>query len=216
MIENGGFSQELMQKNVQESDALSPFQLARSYRCTYLTPRFVRTISSILDVGCGGGFLLRYLNQSDYSGSYLGVDCSNVSLEEARKRFPCRDFRKADIEALPFADNAFDLVYARDVLIHTPDPNRALQELYRVARHVLVRVRTANISTRFTTKYQRWAFVHHFFPVEELVTVLQECVPRPHRIQHHSDWRRRTFEVWKYRTSAPFRWYRATNLFVEK
>jgi predicted TPR repeat methyltransferase len=42
------------------------------------------TISSVLDLGCGRGSLLRALRASEWSGNYCGVDISKRAVEEAR------------------------------------------------------------------------------------------------------------------------------------
>ncbi len=41
---------------------------------------------------------------------------------------------QADAEGLPFADGAFDIVYSNGVLHHTPDTERALDEVWRVLK----------------------------------------------------------------------------------
>ena len=41
---------------------------------------------------------------------------------------------KADITALPFEDNSFDVVFCNHVLEHIPDDTKAMQELYRVLK----------------------------------------------------------------------------------
>ncbi|GGZ82095.1 class I SAM-dependent methyltransferase [Algibacter mikhailovii] len=41
---------------------------------------------------------------------------------------------KADICALPFEDNAFDVILCNHVLEHIPDDSKAMQELYRVLK----------------------------------------------------------------------------------
>lgn len=42
--------------------------------------------------------------------------------------------RVADAENLPFANNEFDIVYSWGVLHHTPNTERAFQEVYRVLK----------------------------------------------------------------------------------
>jgi ubiquinone/menaquinone biosynthesis C-methylase UbiE len=55
-----------------------------------------------------------------------------------RRRFEIEgqtgDLRVADAEALPFADGSFDLVYSHGVLHHTPDTQRAINEVHRVLK----------------------------------------------------------------------------------
>jgi SAM-dependent methyltransferase len=41
-------------------------------------------------------------------------------------------------DALPFADNSFDAVCEFGILYHLPEPVRAIQEMLRVARNVVV------------------------------------------------------------------------------
>jgi SAM-dependent methyltransferase len=41
---------------------------------------------------------------------------------------------KADICALPFEDNSFDVIFCNHVLEHIPDDTKAMQELYRVLK----------------------------------------------------------------------------------
>ena len=41
---------------------------------------------------------------------------------------------QSDAENLPFADNAFDIVYSNGVLHHTPDTEKAIAEVYRVLK----------------------------------------------------------------------------------
>lgn len=41
---------------------------------------------------------------------------------------------KADICALPFSNNSFDVIFCNHVLEHIPDDTKAMQELYRVLR----------------------------------------------------------------------------------
>lgn len=41
---------------------------------------------------------------------------------------------KADITALPFEDDSFDVVFCNHVLEHIPDDTKAMQELYRVMK----------------------------------------------------------------------------------
>ncbi|QIG91098.1 class I SAM-dependent methyltransferase [Bradyrhizobium sp. 6(2017)] len=90
---------------------------------------------SILDVGCGNGAITNHLPEDR---RVEGCDISQAAL--AHVRYPSR---VAEITALPFADGAFDLVLATDVLEHIPEGEyrKALDELYRVsARWLLVAV----------------------------------------------------------------------------
>jgi SAM-dependent methyltransferase len=66
--------------------------------------------ASILDVGCGFGDLLSYLEGKGIAVRYSGLDLQPAFIEEARRRHPAGDFHCADIER--FEPSAhFDFVF---------------------------------------------------------------------------------------------------------
>ena len=214
---DGGFARDWVQFHVRNVERLSVRRLAAAYRCTYLNHRTLSAMRWILDAGCGGGFFVRYLEQSGLPVSYVGIDRSTASVSAARARFPQQPFLLADVQQLPFEANRFDLAYARDVVIHAPAPYQALNELYRVARHMVLRIRVAEIPSLFTARYRQREFVHHFFPLHEMVKVLQALAPAPRWIRYTvNTWRRRPFDPTQFRHPAPFSSYCAADLFIAK
>lgn len=92
----------------------------------------------VLDAGCGGGATMESLRRY---GRVRGMELSEVAV--AHNREQGREVVQGAIEEIPFADGAFDLALALDVIEHVPDDHRALRELLRVLRpggHVLVSV----------------------------------------------------------------------------
>ena len=67
-----------------------------------------------------------------------GVDLTPASVELVRKRFALEGVpgqaQVADAEHLPFEDNSFDVVYSFGVLHHTPDTQKAIDEVHRVLK----------------------------------------------------------------------------------
>jgi len=51
----------------------------------------------VLDVGCGNGELLQYLDGKGFRGKYRGIDIHAGQIAEARSRFPAGDFHVGDI-----------------------------------------------------------------------------------------------------------------------
>jgi 2-polyprenyl-3-methyl-5-hydroxy-6-metoxy-1,4-benzoquinol methylase len=85
---------------------------------------------SILDFGCGEGFLLERLTERSVAlDGYLGVDLRAPAIAEARARHPSLAFREADIFSYPPDGRRFDLVLASQVLEHLPSPERFLARL---------------------------------------------------------------------------------------
>ncbi len=86
--------------------------------------------TKILDLGCGAGYWTKRIN--DKIAKTIGVDVSNEFLNKARKDYPELEFYKMDFHQLVFPDENFDCVYADNVLEHSPYPQKALQEIYRI------------------------------------------------------------------------------------
>ena len=89
-----------------------------------LLDRFGLVSARALECGAGSGLL------QDLVQNYVGIDISS-----AARRFFHRPFAAASGEALPFQDDAFDVVWSVWVLEHVRNPERALREIRRVVRH---------------------------------------------------------------------------------
>ena len=84
----------------------------------------------ILDVGCGTG-----LNAAQLTGrghDVFGIDVSPVAIEKLRAQGLSGSVVDIETELLPLPENAFDLVYASEVIEHCVDTARFLRNL-RVA-----------------------------------------------------------------------------------
>jgi 2-polyprenyl-3-methyl-5-hydroxy-6-metoxy-1,4-benzoquinol methylase len=82
----------------------------------------------VLDVGCGMG---RFAEVATAWGArVVGIDLS-AAAEVAAKNLADREFVafQADVFALPFAPDSFDLIYSMGVLHHTPDCEAAVKTL---------------------------------------------------------------------------------------
>lgn len=84
--------------------------------------------SRILDDGCGTGYFIARLA----GAQVIGLDLSGGMLQQARKRGSC--LIQGDSQHLPLPDAQFDLVIARSLLHHLPDPIRGLAEIRRVLK----------------------------------------------------------------------------------
>jgi len=84
-------------------------------------------------VGCGNGGYLGTLRARGHGGAVVGLDLSLGMLHAAR-RVTDLPLGRGDAEALPFVDDAFDVVLAMHMLYHVPDRAAAIAELRRVVR----------------------------------------------------------------------------------
>jgi 2-polyprenyl-6-hydroxyphenyl methylase / 3-demethylubiquinone-9 3-methyltransferase len=91
---------------------------------------------TVLDVGCGGGFLAEEFAWDGYA--VTGIDPAARSLEAARKHAVDNnleiDYRAGKGEALPFSNGSFDIVACCDVLEHVDDFILVINEVARTLK----------------------------------------------------------------------------------
>lgn len=91
--------------------------------------------SSILDIGCGKGFMLHDFKELMPNCTVVGVDVSAYAIENAMKSV--KPFLKtASAEKLPYPDKSFDLVISINTIHNLPIERlkKALCEIERVSR----------------------------------------------------------------------------------
>jgi ubiquinone/menaquinone biosynthesis C-methylase UbiE len=96
----------------------------------------------VLDIGCGPGRFWAANSRTLPPGLDLTLaDLSPGMVDEAVRNVIAADSKwrsvagkVADVCALPFADDSFDIVTAMHMLYHAPDKDRAVSEIARVLR----------------------------------------------------------------------------------
>ena len=95
---------------------------------------------SILDSGCGPGFIIIELAKKFPSGEFVGIDLSDHLLEIANEKSKNEKlnnrvkFLKADVQDIPFPDNYFDFVMNINMLHLVESPVKMLNEIQRVLK----------------------------------------------------------------------------------
>lgn len=93
--------------------------------------------ASLLDVGCGGGYLAEELSRIGLK--VTGIDPSNKSIESAqlhsRQQGLAIDYMVGSGEKLPFESNTFDYICCCDVLEHVKDFKTVITEISRVLKN---------------------------------------------------------------------------------
>jgi SAM-dependent methyltransferase len=98
----------------------------------------------LLDCGCGAG---SFLSLAVKRGAHVsGIDAAQKLVEIARRRMPDGDLRVGNIEALPWADNAFDVVTGLSSFQFADNHVQALREARRVSRDTVVIVVPARLA----------------------------------------------------------------------
>jgi len=84
----------------------------------------------ILEVGCGLGHLLAWLTDRY---QVVGTDVNVWAVEEARHNVPEGQFLQLSAQDMhPLEDSSFQILIAKHVVEHLPDPDRALVEFSRL------------------------------------------------------------------------------------
>lgn len=91
----------------------------------------------VLDVGCGTGIVARRAaDRVGERGTVVGVDRNGEMLEVAKTvaadLAPAIEWKRGDATALPFPDDAFDVIVCQQALQFVDDPTVALREMHRV------------------------------------------------------------------------------------
>jgi SAM-dependent methyltransferase len=93
----------------------------------------------VADLGCGVGMVTALLAELVGPGGHVvGIDASGAQLAQARRRLNGSGTNVRFVEAsatdtgLP--PGSFDLVYCRFLLIHLPEPERALREMFSLLK----------------------------------------------------------------------------------
>jgi SAM-dependent methyltransferase len=95
---------------------------------------------TVLDLGSGAGFdCFLAANRVGVKGRVIGVDMTPEMLEKAREnaekgKYTNVEFRMGEIENLPVADNAVDVIISNCVINLSVNKKRVFQEAYRVLK----------------------------------------------------------------------------------
>ena len=99
----------------------------------------IKSGDSILEVGCGAGFLSREFKDFDY----VGVDYSSPLIEKHKVLFPSNKVLTSEANNLPFEDSSFDFVFASGLFQYLPTQKYAydcIDEMDRVGKKSIMLV----------------------------------------------------------------------------
>ena len=133
--------------------------------------------SSILDVGCGKGYLLYELNILLPGLTLLGMDISEYGISQSKEEIRDRLISHKAQDIYPFEDNQFDLVLSIGCLhnLKLGEIEQALREIQRVGRDAYVLVESyKNDKEQFNL--QCWALTAEtLIDTESWLWLLKTC-----------------------------------------
>jgi ubiquinone/menaquinone biosynthesis C-methylase UbiE len=106
----------------------------KTYRYLEEILSFIRPLDGkrILDVGCGVISVLNVVKVSN--AEFYGIDPLMDEYKKLYKLDESVTWSRASGEEIPFNDKYFDVVFCTNIIDHTDDPLKVVEELYRVLK----------------------------------------------------------------------------------
>lgn len=92
---------------------------------------------TILDAGCGEGFIDRLLADHFPDVGITGLEYAEEAISIAEVMNPSVQYVQGDITQMPLKNNSYDIILCTEVLEHLVNPEKALDEMLRVAKRFL-------------------------------------------------------------------------------
>lgn len=142
------------------------------------------TAYSALDVGTGTGIFAEAFATRGLT--VTGIDVNPAMLTAAREFVPAGTFQEGALEAIPFPENSFDVVFLGHVLHETQTPVAALEEVRRVARQ-----RVAILEWPYRAEDRGPSLDHRMSPEQITISAREagfsqiETLPLSHMVLYH-------------------------------
>ena len=106
---------------------------ARNRVVSWALDTYFRNADSLLEIGCGTGFVLAELREARPQLALTGADAATEGLKVARSRLPGVPLLQLDARRLPF-EGEFDVVAAFDVLEHIAEDEVVLEQMFAATK----------------------------------------------------------------------------------
>ena len=160
---------------------VSPLAILRAK----LISEWIEPKSTILDVGCGEGFIMEYLHRTK-SCECFGIDISHKAIEKVRSKGFNAVVRDVDLKGLGLSENEiYDYILFVEVLEHLKYPHKVLLQACRhIRKGVIVTIpNTGFIKWRLQLLrgyFPRQSFTHlHFWTIRDFELFLKSLGLRP-------------------------------------
>lgn len=130
---------------------------------------------NILEVGCGSGIYVAFLDNLMSKGVYTGIDIEfkqNEKIMQGRVKRIKSIYKKMDAKKLLFKDNSFDLVLSFWSLEHIKDDIKVLKEARRVLKKEGVFFLI--VPSIFTFPFQLGRHGFHYYTKKDIISKLEK------------------------------------------
>jgi SAM-dependent methyltransferase len=132
------FIKKIVNEGIKISDfGDNPKNDAISFRLNKVCKLFSKYNSDfdrVLDIGCGSGDTSLYIKNMLHIKDVYGIDINKNDIELARCRGVKAIYLNISEDNFPFEENYFDAIFAGEVIEHLYDPDKFLDEAYRVLK----------------------------------------------------------------------------------
>ncbi len=119
-------------------DILNPHLYTSSMRNVITEQLEVSKPLRILDVGCGTGYTTTGVLKASCAFQVVGIDQNSEQLRRAERNLKNEKRRtslvRGDVNHLPFKSECFETVVSAGAIEYFPDPEKAIEEMARVAK----------------------------------------------------------------------------------
>jgi SAM-dependent methyltransferase len=134
-VSPSGWTDELTQLHEETGGSNHFIDIAsRQYACTEVRRCISQPGSSVLEIGCSSGFLLRDLIAQLPGHRVFGADYTRETLELLGSRLPDVPLIQFDLIRCPLPDDFVEVIVLLNVLEHIEDHEAALAQLFRIVQ----------------------------------------------------------------------------------
>jgi SAM-dependent methyltransferase len=130
--ENSGFSSEYFARLAEMEPGHFWFE-SRNRLIAWALEKYFAGMRSILEIGCGTGFVLTALGKRFPNARLAGSEVFREGLNFAANRLPGTELMQMDAREIPFTAE-FDVIGAFDVIEHIEEDRDVLRQMYRAVK----------------------------------------------------------------------------------